>query len=689
MKIILHASLALLIILLTVCREQGSGGLKVKMDEADFKYETEQFADIRILRYQVPGFESLPAKQKELLYYLYEAALSGRDIIWDQNCRRNLRVRRTLENIFGTYEGNRDNIDWEKFVVYTKRVWFSNGIHHHYSTFKIVPEFSREYFAILVRNSDSEKFPLRKGETVDDLILEVTPVLFDPEVDGKRVNRDSDVDQIRQSATNYYAEDLTQEEVEAYYGAIVDSREPRPVSHGLNSKLVRKNGEIHERVWKIGGMYSEAIEKIVHWLKKAVGVAETPEQKAALLKLIEYYETGDLSRFDEYNILWVQDTASSVDVVNGFIEVYGDPLGFRGAFESVVSFRDGEATRRIDALGRNAQWFEDYSPIMDRYKKQKVTGISAKVITVVMESGDASPSTPIGINLPNANWIRKEYGSKSVNLGNIVHAYHESSKAGGILEEFAFSKEEIDLAREHGALAGNLHTDLHEVVGHASGQIEAGVGTPKETLRSYASTLEEARADLVALYYLLDPKLVEIGVMPSLEVGKAGCQRYIRNGLLVQLARIKPGENLEQSHMRNRQMICKWIYEQGLSTDVIGKKVRTGKTYFVINDYEKLRNLFGQLLREVQRIRSRGDYEAGKILVERFGVKVDRKLHVEVLDRYAKLRRAPYAGFINPRLVPVRDQNGNIVDVQIEYPEHFAKQMMDYAGNYSFLPTDN
>ena len=683
-KIVLHISLALLLPLVAACKEQELGG-----EERGFQYQTEQFADLRILRYRVPGFESLTPKQKELLYYLYQAALSGRDIIWDQNYRHNLYIRRTLENIVETYEGDRDSADWENFMVYTKRVWFSSGIHHHYSTLKILPEFTERYFAELVKNSDPQKFPVQAGETVDDLILTLTAIMFDQNIDAKKVNLDPNVDQIKESATNYYAHDLTQQEVENYYNAIIDRKDPRPVSYGLNSKLVKEEGAIREKVWKVGGMYTEAIEKIVYWLKKAAEIAQTPEQKAPLEKLIEYYETGDLKKFDEYNILWVQDTASSVDVINGFIEVYADPLGFRGAFESVVSFRDMEATKRIDALGKNAQWFENNSPIMDQHKKQNVTGISAKVITVVVESGDSSPSTPIGINLPNANWIRKEHGSKSVNLGNIVYAYDESAKSSGVLEEFAYNEEKIERARKYRTPASNLQTDMHEVIGHASGQIEPGVGTPKETLKSYASTLEEGRADLVALYYLIDQKLLDIRVMPSLEVGRAGYDSYIRNGLMVQLARLKSGEDLEEAHMRNRQMICKWVYEKGRPDNVIEKKIKDGKTYFIINDYQALRGLFGQLLREMQRIKSTGDYQAGKSLVENFGVKVDPELHKEVLERYAKLHRAPYGGFINPRLVPVADKSGNIIEVRIEYPEDFAKQMMYYGKHYSFLPTYN
>ncbi|MFQ5741775.1 MAG: dihydrofolate reductase [Acidobacteriota bacterium] len=654
-----------------------------------FKFQTEQFADLRILRYQVPGFEDLAPKQKELIYYLYEAALSGRDIIWDQNCRFNLQVRRVVENIVQTCKLDPGTAEWQEFLTYTKRLWFSNGLHHHYSSLKLVPGFSEQYFARLVRASDPEEFPLREGQDVDGLIAELTPILFDPNIAAKKINLDPSGDQVKTSATNYYAPDLTQKEVERYYRAHSNPKETRPVSYGLNSRLIKSDGQIREQVWKVGGLYSPAIERIVFWLQKASQVAETREQRAALEKLVEYYQTGDLKKWDEYNILWVQDSHSSVDTINGFIEVYGDPLGKKGSYESVVSFRDAEATKRIAALSRNAQWFEDHSPILDRHKKKTVKGISAKVITVVVESGDSSPSTPIGINLPNANWIRKEYGSKSVNLGNIVHAYSESAKTSGVLEEFAYREVEIERAKQFDTLANNLQTDMHEVIGHASGQIEPGVGTPAETLKSFASTLEEARADLVALYYLMDPKLVEIGVMPSLEVGKAGYDGYMRNGTMVQLARLKPGEELEEAHMRNRQMICGWVYEKGRSENIIERKDRDGKSFFTINDYRKLRGLFGQLLRQVQRIKSSGDYEAGKALVEDYGVKVDSLLHKEVLERYAKLNRAPYGGFINPKLVPVKDASGKIIDIRIEYPEDFSQQMLDYAKNYSLLPTFN
>jgi dipeptidyl-peptidase-3 len=656
--------------------------------DAGFKVIADQFADLRVLRYQVPGFDDLTLQQKKLVYYLYEAALSGREIIYDQNYKHNLLVRRTIESVVKTYTGEQNTEDFEKFMVYAKRVWFSNGIHHHYSSIKFVPEISREYFAELVNNSDVEELATNGLSSPDDLIARLTPIIFDPNLDAKRVNQDSNVDMVVKSANNYY-EGVTQAEAEAFYDALTAKDDPTPVSYGLNSKLLDENGKVTEKVWKVGGMYSDAIEKIVFWLEKASEVAENDKQKAALDLLIDYYQTGDLRKFDEYNIAWVQDTESMVDVINGFIEVYGDPLGYRGAYESVVSIKDAETSRRIDAIGAEAQWFEDNSPIMDEHKKKSVTGISSKVITVVVEAGDTSPSSPIGINLPNSSWIRKQHGSKSVSLGNITQAYSlASQEGGGTTAEYAYSQEEIDRAKEWGTLASALHTDMHEVIGHASGQIEEGVGTTKETLKNYASPLEEGRADLVALYFIMDQKLVDIGVMPTLEVAKAEYDAYIRNGLMVQLRRLKLGENVEEAHMRNRQMVAKWAYEKGQADNVIEKKVRDGKTYFVINDYEKLRELFGQLLREVQRIKSQGDYEAGKQLIETYGVKVDQDLHKEVLERFAKLNIAPYSGFINPRLVPAFEGE-EIVDVKIEYPDNFVKQMLEYAEKYSFLPTYN
>ncbi len=652
----------------------------------EFRYETEQFADIRILRYQIPAFEDLSLRQKQLVYYLYEAGLSGRDIIWDQNYRHNLLVRHTLENIVRTYDGDRTTSDWEKFLTYTKRVWFSNGIHHHYSYNKILPEFSPRYFGELLQNSDPDSFPRIEGESLDDFRRRLEPILFDPQLDAKKVNKAEGVDRLLTSATNFYGPTVRENAALEFYRRLSQPDDPRPPSWGLNSQLVEQDGRLLERVWKIDGMYDPAVRRMVEWLEKAGDVAENPKQAEVIQALIEYYRTGDLRTFDRYCILWVEDTTSTVDFINGFIEVYNDPLGFKGSYESLVYFTDPVATRRIATLSDNAQWFEDNSPILEEHKKPNVRGISARVITVAGEAGDSSPSTPIGINLPNANWIRAEHGSKSVNLGNIVHAYNESAKQSGVLEEFAFSDEEIQRAKEFGSLADNLHTDLHEVIGHASGRLEPGVGRPSETLKAYASTLEEARADLVALYFILDPKLIELGVMPSLEVGKAAYDDYIRNALLVQLARLKPGENLEEDHMRNRQMIALWAYRQGNADGAVDRVVREGKTYFVIRDYARLRDLFAQLLRDVQRITSQGDYEAGRSLVEEYGVRVDSDLHTEVLERWAKLKRAPYAGFINPVLRPVRNDEGEITDVIVEYPENFMEQMLYYGETYAFLP---
>ena len=656
--------------------------------EESFQWQTEQFADIKILRYQVPGFESLPLQHKRLLYYLSQAALAGRDIIYDQNYKHNLVIRRTLEAVYRHQHGKRSGAQWEAFLVYLKRVWFSNGIHHHYSTKKFEPGFDATYFEALVRATPSERLPLVDHESVTDLLGKLRPIMFDPRVDAKRVNKDAGVDLIADSANNYY-ENVSQVDVEVFYEKMKGEGDERPISYGLNSKLIKENGVVFEKTWKLGGMYSEAIERIVHWLEKAVQVAENAQQRRALELLIAYYKTGQLRTFDHYNIAWVEDVDSKVDVINGFIEVYGDAAGYRGAFESVVSIRDPEASQRIAAISDVAQWFEDNSSIMDAHKKEEVRGISAKVINVVMESGDSSPATPIGINLPNANWIRAEHGSKSVNLANIVNAYDEASKSTGMLEEFAASEEEVALSKKWGALAHNLHVDMHEVIGHASGKINPGIGTPKETLKSYASTLEEARADLVALYFAMHPKLVELGLMPTIDVGREAYQSYLRNGLLVQLRRLELGENIEEDHMRNRQLICRWVLEKGADRNVVSMIKRDGKTFVQINDYEALTDLFGQLLREIQRIKSEGDYGAGKALVESYGVKVDRDLHQEVLGRVEALNIAPYSGFINPRLVPVMNGDGEITDVQIEYPDNFTTQHLGYGADHSFLPHYN
>ncbi|RSK44204.1 dipeptidyl-peptidase 3 family protein [Hymenobacter perfusus] len=660
-----------------------------------FQVVTEQFADLRILRYQVPGFEALEPQQKELLYYLYEAALSGRDIIYDQNYKHNLRVRRTLDAVWKANEErrtastNQQQIDQAtRFATYTKRVWFSNGIHHHYSTRKFVPECTPAYFKELIFATDSKQLPLEPGESVTKFLATMTPILFDPNVAPKRVNQEAGKDLVKTSASNFY-EGLTQAEVEAFYKKKINPKDPQPVSYGLNSKLVKdRQGRVQERKWMTEGMYDKALTQVVFWLEKAITVAENPEQKLALQKLVQFYHSGDLRKWDEYNVAWVHDTQSLTDVVNGFIEVYGDPLGYRASYESVVSFKDVEATKRIKAIGDEAQWFEDNSPIKPEHRKKNVIGITAKVITTVVEAGDAAPSTPIGINLPNASWIRKEHGSKSVNLGNIVDAY-SAADAGGMLDEFAFNDAEKQRARQYAALAGKLHTDMHEVIGHASGQLNKGVGTPKETLKSYASALEEARADLVALYYLPDAKLAQLGVLPAGgEVARAEYDSYIRNGLLTQLVRLKLGETVEEAHMRNRQMVAKWAFEKGQKDKVIERVTREGNTYFRVNDYEKLRGLFGQLLRELQRITSEGDYAAGKALIETYGVKVDPVLHKEVLARYQKLNIAPYAGFIQPRLVPVV-KDGKITDVKVEYPTDFSQQMLDYGRKYRLLPNFN
>ncbi len=655
-------------------------------EESDFQYETEQFADLKILRYRVSGFDSLTLKQKELLYYLTQAAYFGREIIYDQNFKHNLCIKRTLDAIVQNYKGNKETEDYKKFMVYTKRVWFSNGIHHHYSSDKFLPEFSKEYFAELVKNSPDAKFPLQDGETVDQLVTKLTPVMFDPKIAAKKVVLDPTKDMIATSATNYY-EGLTQKEVESFYAKLVKKGEPQPVETGLNSKLIKENGTIVEKTWKVGGMYTAALEKIVFWLEKAIPVAENDNQKKSLEKLVEFFKTGDLKTWDAYNILWVQDVEAVVDVTNGFIEVYEDPLGYKGAFESVVSIKDFETTKQFSKLSSEAAWFEKNSPIMDEHKRENPKGVTYKVIQVVAESGDASPSTPIGINLPNANWIRAIHGSKSVSLGNIEDAYAESAKTGGLLQEF-HTLEQVELIKKYGTVADKLHTGLHEVIGHGSGKLNVGVGNPNETLKNYANTLEEARADLVGLYYLYDKHLVELGLIPSTDAGKASYDEYISNGLMVQLRRLKLGDNVEEAHMRNRQLIAKWCFEKGKKDNVIEQKKIEGKTYFVVNDYDKLHTLFGQLLREMQRIKSEGDYNAGKNLVETYAVKVDQELHKEVIERFTKLNSAAYSGFINPKLIPVM-QGDKIVDVKIEYPKDFMEQMLWFAKEYAVLPTYN
>ncbi len=643
----------------------------------DFTWETEQFGDVRILRYRIPGWEQLTTGQKELAYYLTMAGLSGRDILWDQNHRHNLKVRRALEKVLAGQAGERLGPDWEAFLLYAKQVFFSNGIHHHYSNDKFIPGCSRSYFDGLLQAN---------GAILPD---EVIDLLFDPTIDAKKVSLDNSKDLVLASAVNFYGEDVNQREVRDFYaqlGATNDSL--RPLSLGLNSKLVRdSDGRLVERTYRIGGLYGEALTECVKWLEKAAGVAENEQQRKAIGLLIDHYRTGDLATWDAFNIAWVQDTTSTVDFIQGFVEVYNDPMGKRGSYESIVQVIDPVATRNMGVIQRNAQWFEDNSPLLPAHKKPNVQGISYRFINAVGEAGDAAPSTPIGVNLPNADWIR-ELGSKSISLGNISDAYDKSGGKGA-LEMFCNDPEEVARAIEHGALAAQLHTALHEVVGHASGQLEPGVQGPDVTLESYASTLEEGRADLMALYFMMDPKLVEIGVMPSLEVGKAGYDSYIRNGLMVQLRRIKPGKDIEEAHMRNRQWVSSWAFERGAPDSVIVRHVRDGHTYYDIRDYDKLRALFGELLREVQRIKSQGDGAAGSALVEGHGVKVDSALHAEVLARASELKTPPYAGFIQPMLTPVTDAAGKITDVKVEYPTDFLGQMLLYGRSFSFLPDTN
>lgn len=653
--------------------------------DTTFKVGAEEFADIQLLRYQVPGFNQLSLQQKQLAYYLYEAALCGREIIYDQKSKYGIMLRKTLENVYATYNGDKNSDDWKKFEEYCGRVWFSNGNHHHYGNEKFIPACTYEYFSGVIKASDTTQLPKESGESVTAFLSRIKPVIYDLKFEPKLVDLSPNIDNIKASSVNFY-EGVTQKEVEAFYAKF--NTTGNAPSWGLNSKTMKENGQIVEKVWKVGGMYSAAIEKVVGWLQKAVTVAENDQQKKALQLLIEYYQTGDLKKFDEYSIAWVNDINSRLDAVNGFIEVYNDPIGKKGSFESVVSMKDIEATKRIKAIADQAQWFEDNSPLMPEHKKKNVKGITAKAITVIVESGDAAPNTPIGINLPNNEWIRKEHGSKSVSLSNIIYSYNVAGAKSGVADEFALNDTIAQRMKKWGALAADLHTDMHECIGHASGQINPGVETTDKTLKNYASALEEGRADLVALYYIMDQKLIDIGVMPSLEVGKTEYDSYLMNGLMTQLTRLKLGDKVEEAHMRNRQMIARWVYEKGKKDSVVQFVKRNGKTYVKINDYNKLRDLFGQLLRELQRIKSEGDFNAGKNLVENYGVKVDQTLHKEVLERYKKLNVKPYKGFIQPRLVPVMDGD-KIVDVKIEYPTSFFEQMMEYAKKYSFLPVKN
>jgi dipeptidyl-peptidase-3 len=648
---------------------------------AEFQWKVDQFADLQVLRYQVPGFEGLTPAQKELVYYLSEAALCGRDIFFDQNYRHNLKIRHTFDAIVAGYKGDRTDPRWGEFMTYVKQVWFADGIHHHYSNDKFAPGFDAEYFAALVKGTEGVPLPLADGQSADDLVAFLRPILFDPAVDAKKVSQDSTKDLVTNSSVNFY-EGVTQAEVEAYYKGIVDEKDETPVSYGLNTRVVKKDGRVAEEVAKVDGLYGPAIAKIVSWLEKAAGVAENERQRQVIEALIAYYRTGDLEKFDDYNVLWVGDTASLIDFVNGFIEVYDDPLGMKASWESLVNFKDLAATKRADAISANAQWFEDRSPVDPRFKKKEVKGVSAKVITAAILGGACYPATPIGINLPNANWIRKSYGSKSVTIENITYAYDQSSLKSPFGPEFTYSAELLERARMYGPLAGNIHTDLHEVLGHGSGQLLPGVGA--ESLKNYHSPIEESRADLFALYYIMDDKMVELGLLPSLEAAKAEYDLQIRNGLMTQLVRIQPGKTVEQAHMRGRAMVSHWVYEKGKPENVIERVAKDGKTYFVVNDYRKLRGLYGRLLAEVQRITSEGDYEAAKDLIETYGVQVDQELHKEVLDRYAKLHLAPYSGFVNPVYTPVYE-NGKMVDVKIDLTEGYVEQMLRYGRTYSFL----
>ena len=644
---------------------------KSETENGPFEYEVDRFADIRILRYKLDGFDKLTTKQKELVYYLTQAGLAGRDIMWDQNCKYNLEVRSIFEKIYSNYSGDKTAEEWLNLETYLKQLWMSNGIHHHYSNIKHTPKFSKEYFTTLCAATSTQ---------VSEEILEV---IFNPNVAAMKVESDASKGLVENSAVNFY-EGVTTKEAFDFYASKEVAGDRAPLSYGINANLRKENGVIVEDVYRVGGKYSAALEQVVFWLNKAEKVAENDKQAVALRKLIEFYTTGDLRTWDDFNIQWVKATEGDIDFIHGFVEVYNDPLGKRGSYESVVEINDFEASDRMKVMMQNAQWFEDNSPILPEHKKKEVKGITYKVVNVAGESGDANPSTPIGVNLPNAQWIRAMHGSKSVSLGNIEDAANNAG-GSGMLKEFANDEEEIARAEKHGATAGKMHTAMHEVIGHASGQLEANVSASSQTLKEFASTIEEGRADLVALYYVMDPKLVEMGLMESLEVGKAEYDGYIRNAMLVQMRRLKMGEDIAEAHMRNRAWISNWIIEKGAASNVISREVREGKTYFNINDYDKMRDLVGELLREVQRITSQGDYNAAKALADGYGKKVDPTLHAEVLARSEKLNIPPYNGFVNPILTPVLDSNGKMIDVTVSYTKTFAEQMLNYSKNYGFL----
>lgn len=679
MKVTYVLSFALAFAALVSCNEDKKEPVlevtEVK-EEKTFDYNVEQFADIKILRYQIPGWDNLTLKEQKLVYYLTQAGLAGRDIIWDQNYRHNLKIRKALETVYANYSGDKTSEEWKAFETYLKRVWFSNGIHHHYSNDKLKPEFPQEYLKSLM------------AETNTSLEEDAFNVIFN-EVDSKKVNQAKGVDNVALSAVNFYGPNVTNADVINFYKNKKSPNPDKPLSYGLNSKLVKENGELKELVYKSGGLYGSAIDEIIKWMELAQGVAENKAQGDAIGLLIEYYKTGDLQIWDDYNVAWTAATEGNIDYINSFIEVYNDPLGYRGSYETIVQVNDFDMSQKMKVLSDNAQWFEDNAPLMDAHKKKNVVGVTYKVVNVAGEAGDASPSTPIGVNLPNANWIRAAVGSKSVSLGNIIEAYNNAGSSDR-LKEFVNDEEELQLEEQYGQLADKLHTALHEVIGHASGQLNPGVGETKETLKNYASTLEEGRADLVGLYYLYNPKLQELGLVDDWKaVGKAAYDGYIRNGLMTQLIRLNLGDDVEEAHMRNRQWVSAWVYEKGKADNVIEKITRDGKTYFNINDYDKLHELFGQLLKETQRIKSEGDYKAVETLVETYGVKVDQDLHAEVLERNKQFTSAPYSGFVNPVLVPEMDANGEITAIKVTQPESFPGQMLDYSKNYSFLPQEN
>ncbi|MBO4487210.1 MAG: dihydrofolate reductase [Bacteroidaceae bacterium] len=653
----------------------------------NFEYNNERFADLQMLRYKVSGFEQLSLRDKQLIYYLSEASLCGRDILFDQNGAYNLRIRQMLEAVYTDYRGDRQSADFKALEVYLKRVWFSNGIHHHYGCEKFVPGFSEAFFRSALKSVDAKKLPLLKGQTVDELCDVVFPVIFDPTIMKMRVNQKDGEDLVKTSASNYYGEGVTQAEAEAFYEAQKDTTNPEPVMYGLNSRLVKKGGKLVEQRWTANGLYGQAIKKIIFWLKKAATVADTPQQREVINELIKYYKTGDLHTFDSYSILWLKDTESLVDFTNGFIESYGDPLGLKASWEAITNFKNLEASKRAEKLSTNAQWFEDNSPVDPRFKKEECRGISAKVITAAMLGGDLYPSTAIGINLPNSNWIRKQHGSKSVTIGNLTDAYNKAAHGNGFIDEFICDPQVKELVDKYADNCDDLHTDLHECLGHGSGRLVEGVSD--DALKSYGSTIEEARADLFALYYLADPKLVELGLTPNMDAYKSEYYDQMMNGLMTQLVRIEPGKDLEEAHMRDRALIAHWAFEHGKAANVMELIKQNGKTYLKINDYETLRQLFSQLLQEVQRIKSDGDVEAARQLVETYGVKVNPEIHAEVLARYKALDLAPYKGFINPVYTPVLDKKGNITDVKVSYTEGYAEQMLRYSRDYSFLPFIN